>query len=82
MSLVQATIKLNISGANTKSHFCRQVYESFLNVMRLVDGHVIFFFNIFFSALLREKLLRVSWSPECAKVCLKLLCQEDITVLG
>lgn len=49
--------------------------------MRLVDGHV-FFFNIFFSALLREKSLAVSGCPGCAKICLKALCQKDITVLG
>ena len=48
--------------------------------MRLVDGHVLF--NIFFSALLREKSLGVSGCPGCAKICLRVLCQEDITVLG
>lgn len=49
--------------------------------MRLVDGHV-FFFNIFFSALLCEKPLSVSGCLGCAKICLRVLCQEDITVLG
>ena len=49
--------------------------------MRLVDGHV-FFLNIFFSALLREKSLSVSGCLGCAKICLRVLCQEDITVLG
>ena len=49
--------------------------------MRLVDGHV-FFLNIFFSALLREKSLSVSGCLGCAKICLRVLCKEDITVLG
>ena len=40
------------------------------------------FFNIFFSALLRKTSFGVSGCPGCAKICLKMLCQEDITVLG
>ena len=36
--------KLNQSGTNTQSNFCRQVYESLLNVMRLVDGYVFLYF--------------------------------------
>ena len=53
MSLVQATIKLNQYGANTQSHFCHHVYESLLNVMRLVERYV--FSKIFSFLLYYEK---------------------------